>query len=70
MPKGQKTRSWGEAASLFHHRGFEGSSMTEPPDLRAARPENESERSILSATGWNEFFPSPFQISQDSAPVH
>lgn len=44
--------------------------MTEPPDLRAARPENESERSILSATGWNEFFPSPFQISQDSAPVH
>ena len=24
----------------------------------------------MSATGWNEFFPSPFQISQDSGPVH
>ena len=72
MPKGKKTRERivDEAASLFNHRGFEGSSMSELSDLRAARPENEGERSILSATGWNEFFPSPVQTSQDSAPVH
>jgi hypothetical protein len=51
--QGQKTREriWAETASLFNHHGFEGSSMSEVADLRAARPENESEPSILSATG-------------------